>query len=121
MMFAHPIVSYAMSKEGDIILVYHQDQPAFYARIEGIEPDVKQDWYQLTLLLLSIPARTVTWILRGEYMNGAPFTMDGESMRLEEVRRKKPVEKPDAGSPLSRKKGESVGPKVILFPKKDTG
>jgi len=61
-----------------VVLIYYQDKPAGYARIEAIEPDIKKDWYQITLLLLSIPARTVTWILREEYINGAAFTIGGQ-------------------------------------------
>lgn len=76
-----------MASEGDVILVYYQEKPSVYARIELIEPDIKKDWYQLTLLILSVPARTVTWILREEYINGATFTMGGTSMRLEEVKK----------------------------------
>jgi hypothetical protein len=53
-------------REGDLVLIYHQEKPAVYARIEAIEADVKRDWYQVTLLLLTIPAQTVTWILREE-------------------------------------------------------
>jgi hypothetical protein len=81
-----------MAREGDVILVYYQEKPSVYARIEFIEPDIKKGWYQLTLLILSVPARTVTWILREEYINGSPFTMGGTPMRLEEVK-KLPIEK----------------------------
>lgn len=76
-----------MSREGDLVLVHYQDQPTVYARIEYIEPDVKKDWYQVTLQLLTIPPQTVTWILRDSYINGSPFTMGGKPMHLEEVRR----------------------------------
>jgi hypothetical protein len=76
-----------MAREGDLVLVYYQDQPAVYGRIEYIEPDIKKDWYQVTLQLLTIPAQTVTWILRESYINGAPFTMGGKAMHLEEVQR----------------------------------
>jgi hypothetical protein len=81
-----------MTREGDVILIYYQEKPSVYARIEFIEPDIKKDWYQLTLLILSVPARTVTWILREEYINGAPFTMGDTPMRLEEVK-KLPIER----------------------------
>jgi hypothetical protein len=70
------------NREGDVVLIRYQDQPMAYARIEGINPDIKKDWYQVTLLLLTIPAQSVTWILRDEYINGASFTMGGQSMRL---------------------------------------
>ena len=76
-----------MNREGDLILIYYQETPTVYARIENIEPDMKKDWYQIGLLLLTIPAQTVTWILREEYINGTSFTMGGQSMRLEEVKR----------------------------------
>jgi hypothetical protein len=76
-----------MSHEGDIVLIHIKDQPAVYARIELIEPDIKKDWYKVTLLLLSIPQQVITWILREEYINGASFTMDGNPIRMEEVKR----------------------------------
>jgi hypothetical protein len=76
-----------MPREGDVILVYYQDKASFYARIELIEPDIKKGWYQLTLLILTLPAHTVTWILREEYINGDPFTMGGVPMRLEGVKK----------------------------------
>jgi hypothetical protein len=76
-----------MNREGDLILIYYQETPTVYARIESIEPDMKKDWYQIGLLLLTIPAQTVTWTLREEYINGTSFTMGGQSMRLEEVKR----------------------------------
>ena len=91
-----------MAREGDVILIYYQEKPSVYARIELIEPDIKKDWYQLTLLILSVPARTVTWILREEYINGAPFTMGGTPMRLEEVKK----------LPLEREREEDGGKKV---------
>jgi len=68
--------------EGDLILIHHKEKPVVYARIEAIEPDIKKNWYRVTLLLLTIPAQRVTWILREEYINGAPFTMGGEPMIL---------------------------------------
>lgn len=69
------------------MLVYHGDQPFVFARIEQIEPDMKKDWYHVTLLLLTIPLQTVTWILTDRYIDGEVFTMGGQPMRLEEVKR----------------------------------
>jgi hypothetical protein len=89
-----------MNLEGDLVLVYYQETPTVYARIESIEPDMKKDWYQVGLLLLTIPAQTVTWILREEYINGTSFTMGGQSMRLEEVKRvSQSPEREDTGKP----------------------
>ena len=76
-----------MPSDNDVILIYYQDQPAVFARIEAIEPDIKKGWYQVTLLLLTLPTQVVTWILRDSYINGAPFTMGGRSLRLETVER----------------------------------
>jgi len=74
-----------MRKEGELVLIHYEDKPALYARIEAIELDVKKDWYQLTLLLLSIPSQVVTWILREEYVDGQTFTMGGHAVRLADV------------------------------------
>ena len=74
-----------MTKEGDIVLIYYQDKPTLYARVEAIEFDIKKDWYQVTLLLLSIPIQMVTWILRQEYINGTVFTMGGHSMKIVKI------------------------------------
>jgi hypothetical protein len=106
-----------MHQVGDIVLVYYQDKPATYARIEAINPDVKKDWYQVTLLLLTFPAQAVTWILREEYINGDAFTMGGQSMRLGEI----PWEpfKEDREAKDERQKEKGKGGKVISFTRKD--
>ena len=105
----------AVNREGDVVLIYYQDQPMVYGRIEGIGPDVKKDWYQVTLLFLTVPAQTVTWILRDEYINGASFTMGGQAMRLEKVKRVLPEGAPqDNGQPQGPKAPEKAS-KVIAF------
>ncbi|HDR16818.1 MAG TPA: hypothetical protein ENN79_15310 [Desulfobacteraceae bacterium] len=75
-----------MAKEGDVVLIHYQDKPAVFARVESIEPDFKKDWYHVTLLLLTLPMQTVTWILRDAYINGDVFTMGGVPMRLDPVK-----------------------------------
>jgi hypothetical protein len=74
-----------MSSENDLILIYYEDNPLSFARIESILPDSKPDWYHIKLLLLQIPPQLVTWILRDVYINGNEFTMNGKRMRLEKV------------------------------------
>jgi hypothetical protein len=74
-----------MTQENDLVLVYFEDQPLFYARIEDISADVKKDWYHVKLLVLQVPLQVVTWILRDVYINGDEFTMNGKRMRLERV------------------------------------
>ena len=74
-----------MAKENDVVLVYFEDQPISFARIEDISPDAKRDWYHVKLLLLQVPLQVVTWILRDIYIDGQEFTMDGKKVRLEPV------------------------------------
>jgi len=74
-----------MTKENDVVLIYFEDQPISFARIEDISPDIKKDWYHVKLLLLQMPLQAVTWILRDIYINGQEFTMEGKKIRLEKV------------------------------------
>jgi hypothetical protein len=90
-----------MADINDIVLIYLQDQPMAFARIEAIEPDIKRGWYHVSLLLLQIPPTLVTWILRDVYINGETFTMNGESMRLEPV-----------VSPLAKKTPDTTPPET---------
>lgn len=72
-----------MTTSGDVVLIYYREKPSFFARIDSIEPDIKKDWFRVELLILTVPLRAVTWILREEYIRGVPFTMDGNSIRIE--------------------------------------
>ena len=74
-----------MAVENDIVLIYMEEQPLVFARVENILPDSKPDWYHITLLLLQIPLQVTTWILKDIYINGESFTMNGKKMRLEKV------------------------------------
>lgn len=74
-----------MAAENDIVLIYFEENPLVFARVENILPDAKPDWYHVTFLLLQVPPQVVTWILRDVYINGETFTMDGKQMRLELV------------------------------------
>jgi len=74
-----------MTTINDIVLIYYEDQPFSYARIESILPDAKRDWYHIKLLMLQVPLETVTWILKDTYINGDEFTMGGKRMRLEKI------------------------------------
>ena len=107
----------AANREGDVVLIHYQDQPMAYARIEGINADIKRDWYQVTFLLLTIPAQSVTWILREEYINGTSFTMGGQSMRLEKVKRVFPGGSPQDNGQQQVPKSSEKDSKVIAFKK----
>ena len=74
-----------MADVNDLVLIYFEDQPLSFARIEEILPDSKPDWYHVKLLMLQIPPQFVTWILRDVYIDGAEFTMNEKRMRLEKV------------------------------------
>ncbi len=74
-----------MADINDLVLIYFEDKPLSFARVEEILPDSKPDWYHVKLLMLQIPPQFVTWILRDVYIDGAEFTMDGKRMRLEKV------------------------------------
>jgi hypothetical protein len=74
-----------MTTENDLVLIYMEDMPLSFARIESILADSKPDWYHVKLLMLQVPPHIVTWILRDIYINGSEFTMQGKRMRLEKV------------------------------------
>lgn len=74
-----------MARENDVVLIYYEDKPAIFARIEDIRPDIKRDWYHVKLLMLRVPLQSVTWILRDIYIDGETFTMNGNRIRLEKV------------------------------------
>ncbi|ACN14014.1 conserved hypothetical protein [Desulforapulum autotrophicum HRM2] len=74
-----------MARENDVVLIYLEDDPVSFARVESIEPDVKKDWYHITLLMLQIPLQTVTWTLKDLYINGEDFFMGGKRMKIEVV------------------------------------
>ena len=106
-----------LTHEADLVLIYYQEKPAVYARVEAIEPDVKKGWFLVTLLLLTLPAQTVTWILRDEYISGEPYTMGGQSMRLEKVKRMEPTAEAPADQNSRDKKKNAKYPRVIPFKK----
>jgi hypothetical protein len=107
-----------MVDEGDLVMIYQEDHPIAFARIEFIEPDIKKDWYQVTLQVLSIPVQEITWILRWSYVQGEPYTMGGKPMRLEKVERLvRPPQKEEDQKGSSREKGTGKTGTVIPFKK----
>ena len=106
-----------MRREGEIVLIYYQDQPTVFARVEAIEPDIKKDWYQITLLMLTLPTQSVTWILRESYIDGAPFTMGGTPMRLESVENSSVENEPESEEKTEEKSGFYKPGRVIPFKK----
>jgi hypothetical protein len=70
---------------GDLVLIYFEDKPMSFARVEDILPDSKPGWFHIKLLMLQMPLQVVNWILRDVYIEGDEFTMNGNRMRLEKV------------------------------------
>ena len=101
-----------MAIEKDIVLIYSEDTPLTFARIEEISPDIKPNWYHVKLLILQMPLQPVTWILRDSYINGEEFTMDGRKVRLELIECPEVAEKP--GIHEEKSQGSKKG-KVILL------
>ena len=103
-----------MTAEGDIVLIYFEDKPLLFARIESILQDSKPAWYHVKLLMLQVPVHAVTWILRDSYIDGAEFTMNGKKVRLERVVCPKDPEEPKRDDKTQEAKGPG-GAKVISF------
>jgi hypothetical protein len=96
----------------DLVLVHLDRQPAFYARINDITPDVKRGWHQVELLVFTLPLKTVTWILDDHHLEGEEFTMGGQPVQLVLIP-PKPVPEPQKDT--TPRKGPG---KVIKLPSK---
>ena len=102
-----------MATEKDLVLIYFEDKPLSFARIEDILPDHKPNWYHVKLLLLQIPLQVVTWILRDAYINGQEFTMGGKRMRLEKVVSPEETRPPEESRKQTQTEEKTSGAKVI--------
>jgi hypothetical protein len=94
-----------MATINDLVVVHLDRQPAFYARINDINPDVKRGWYQVELLVLSLPHQTLVWILEDAHLQGEEFTMGGRPVQLELV---PPKDLPEPTSPSQEGKGKVI-------------
>lgn len=92
-----------MATINDLVLVHLDHKPAFYARINDINPDVKKGWYLVELLVLTLPPQTLVWILEDGHIQGEEFTMGGRPMKLEVVPPKAPPQ-PDTPGPEGKGK-----------------
>ncbi len=101
-----------MLAENDLVLVHLDRQPAFYARINEITPDVKRGWHQVELLILTLPPQNVVWILDEHHLQGEEFTMGGRPVQLALVP-PKPIPSPEQEE--TPRKGEA---KVIKLERK---
>ncbi len=71
--------------ENDLVLIYVDNRPSFFARVEKIFPDVKPRWWRVKLLILQIPVFVATWILDDNQLRGDEFTMNGTPIKVEKV------------------------------------
>jgi hypothetical protein len=100
-----------MTTINDLVLVHLDQKPAFYARIDDISPDVKRGWYQVELLLLTLPLQSIVWILEESHINGEEFTMGGRPVRLELIP-PKPQPEPESSPPPGKGKLIPLGRKT---------
>ncbi len=70
---------------GEVILVYIDNEPGFFARVEEVKPDQKKGWWQISFLILAIPLKKMTWKLDDEQMRGQEFTMNSVPMQIKRV------------------------------------
>lgn len=101
----------------DIVLVFVDKKPGFYARIDEIVPDVKPGWWQVRLLVLTFPLQVFTWILDDFQIEGADFTMGGTPIRLEPVvspvDEENPAEEEKPGGQSEPQRQEQSSSKVV--------
>ncbi len=100
----------------DIVLIYMDRKPSIFARLEDISPDIKPDWWQVKLLVLTIPIQVMTWILEQDQINGKEFTMGGRPVRLEKI--VCPEKEPEKGDGIERENDPDDGGKVIPLGKR---
>ena len=76
-------------ENGDIVLIAaKKPQMLVYALISDIVRDdtKKDEWWHVSMYVLSLPPKKVTWTLRTEQMSGLEiFTMDGEERFMKAV------------------------------------
>jgi hypothetical protein len=94
-----------MTTINDLVLVHLDRKPAFYARINDISPDAKRGWYQVELLMLSLPPQNLVWIMEEAHIQGEEFTMGGRPVKLVPI---PPKDLPKPGSPPPEGKAKVI-------------
>jgi hypothetical protein len=103
---------------GNVVLVHVEEKPAFFARVEEIDFDVKKGWRRIRFLVLTAPPQELTWILEPVQIDGEPFTMGGTSVRIERLPDPKPSEPEE---PPATEAAPKPAGKVISFPARKGG
>jgi len=77
------------TEEGDIVVVLTENpQTLTYAVVSGFERDTAKvnEWWHVTMQLVSVPPQQVTWTLRTPQFTGEDiFTMGGEKRYIKAV------------------------------------
>ena len=80
----------AETGKGDLVLIAAKEpQMLLYALVGDIVRDQtrKEEWWQVTLHMLTVPPQTVVWTLREPQFTGREtFTMGGEGRFIQAVR-----------------------------------
>jgi len=100
-----------MVVEGEVILIHLDGSPAYFAQVDRIEPDVKDGWWKLELLLLTLPAERITWVINESHMTGAQFMIGETLIWIEQIPSLSSGDKHDEGN----SKQIPTGAKVIPF------
>ena len=72
-------------REGEVLLVFFQNEPAFFIRIENILADKKRGWWHVQFITLTLPINEMSWILKDDHIRGGEFTMQNNPVHLERV------------------------------------
>jgi len=92
---------------GDIVLVVMENPEAvFYARVASIERDLskRDEWWHVTMDILSLPPQKVTWTLREPQFTGQEiFTMGGDKRFVKALDFGEPVTPPPAAGPSPKR------------------
>lgn len=83
---------------GDLVLIVSKEpQMLVYALVTDIIRDTtrKDEWWQLSLVFLTVPPQQITWTLRTAQMTGMEvFTMGGEERFVKAVNLAPPIARP---------------------------
>ena len=84
-MAVEPIPYETPFREQEVLLVFFQEEPTFYIRIENILADKKRGWWHVQFITLTLPTNEMSWILSDDHLRGGEFTMQNNPVRLERV------------------------------------
>jgi hypothetical protein len=93
---------------GDIVMIAAQNpQMLVYARVADIVRDQtkRDEWWHVSMYILSLPPKKVTWTLRTPQMTGMEtFTMDGEARFMKALQFDPEDQQP--GKKVTKQKGK---------------